>query len=250
MKITLNPEYEHLRDFVESLPHKFNGYGGVIQDRRNTIKVVELNGIKLNIKRYRKPIFVNRIVYTYLRKTKASKAYFNALKVIESGFDTPAPVAYIEEYSGGLLNLSYFISIQLEDYQEIRDYYFTLPEKDIAFFKAFASYTAQLHEKNILHLDYSPGNILIKNLGESFNFSLVDINRMKFQPVDMESGCANFQRLFEYNETLEFIAREYASVRNFNPDKCVEIVLKYKHDFEHKKERKVRMKKLLGIKKK
>lgn len=250
MKIILNPEYEHLREFVESLPEKFNEYGGIIQDKRNIIKVIEIGGIKLNIKRYRKPIFINRIVYSYFRNTKASKAYFNALKVIESGFDTPAPIAYIEEYNGGLLSFSFFISLQLENYQEIRDYYFELPDKNIAFFKAFANYTAQLHEKSVLHLDYSPGNILIKNLGESFNFSLVDINRMKFQPIDMETGCANFQRLFEYDETFEFIAREYALSRNFDPDKCVKIALKYKHEFEHKKERKVRMKKLLGLKKK
>lgn len=43
---------------------------------------------------------------------------------------------------------------------------------------AFAEFTARLHEAGILHLDYSPGNILYDKIGEEYHFSLVDINRM------------------------------------------------------------------------
>lgn len=45
---------------------------------------------------------------------------------------------------------------------------------------AFAEFTARLHEAGILHLDYSPGNILYDKIGEEYHFSLVDINRMHF----------------------------------------------------------------------
>ena len=57
---------------------------------------------------------------------------------------------------------------------------------------AFAEFTARLHEAGILHLDYSPGNILYDKIGEEYHFSLVDINRMHFGEVDIKKGCANF----------------------------------------------------------
>ena len=37
---------------------------------------------------------------------------------------------------------------------------------------AFAEFTARLHEAGILHLDYSPGNILYDKIGEEYHFSL------------------------------------------------------------------------------
>jgi len=243
-KTVLNPEYEKLREFVDKLPSTFDMQGDIVQAKRNIIKLIEVGGLKLNIKRYRKPIFINRIIYTFLRGTKASKAYNNAIKVIERGFLTPTPVAYIEEYSGGLLNLSYFISFQLENIREIREYYFTEVKNDEPFLRSFARYTADLHNNNILHLDYSPGNILISEINGKYNFSLVDINRMEFREVDIQKGCENFCRLFEYDIATEFIAAEYAAARGLDADQCRTLMLEYKHAFERKKERKKKLKQL------
>ena len=55
--------------------------------------------------------------------------------------------------------------------------------KDVV--KAFAQYTARLHEAGILHRDYSPGNILFDKIDGEYQFSLVDINRMSFGVVDI-----------------------------------------------------------------
>ena len=49
---------------------------------------------------------------------------------------------------------------------------------------AFARYTAALHQAGILHLDYSPGNILIHhNEIDGYSFSLVDVNRMQLLTI-------------------------------------------------------------------
>ena len=40
MKIVLNPEYKFLQQFVQDLPTRFASEGKVIQDKRNTIKVI------------------------------------------------------------------------------------------------------------------------------------------------------------------------------------------------------------------
>ena len=244
MKVVLNPEYSNLKEFAVHLPETFEGHGEIVQARRNIIKSLNLDGLNLNIKRFRKPIFLNRIVYSFFRGTKASKAYYNALKVIEKGFSTPAPVCYIEEYKCGLLGLSYFVSTQLSNVKEIREYYYSKADNDKALLSAFARYTAALHNGNILHMDYSPGNILISDDNGEYNFSLVDINRMQFSEVDINKGCENFCRLFEYDEAASFIAKEYAVTRGFDTDTCISLVLKYKHDFERKKARKKRLKQI------
>jgi serine/threonine protein kinase len=249
MKIVINPKYKELEEFIKELPSIFMDRGETIQARRNIIKTIIYKRAKLNIKRYRVPIFINRIIYTFFRKSKAYKAYYNAIKVVEKGFNTPYPISYIEEREGGLLSLSYFISTQLENVKEIREYYFTqaIDIEDKKFLTAFAQYTAKLHEAGILHLDYSPGNILITEIDNEYHFSLVDINRMKFGKIDLDMGCQNFCRLFEYDEPSILIAEEYAKARKFDSNECIRTTLLYKHQFEKKKERKKRLKSLFKI---
>ena len=123
MKIVLNPEYKFLQQFVQDLPTRFASEGKVIQDKRNTIKVFEYKELEINVKRYRVPIFINRIAYTFFRKSKACRAYNNAFEVIKRGFETPESIAYIEEFKGGLLHYSYYISLQCPYRREIREYY-------------------------------------------------------------------------------------------------------------------------------
>ena len=97
-KIILNPQYKSLYTFIETLPQNFNAGGEIVQDRRNTIKKFKVNGLEINVKRYRVPIFINRIAYTFFRKSKACRAYNNAFEVIKRGFETPESIAYIEEF--------------------------------------------------------------------------------------------------------------------------------------------------------
>ena len=79
-KIILNPQYKSLYTFIETLPQNFNAGGEIVQDRRNTIKKFKVNGLEINVKRYRVPILINRIAYRFFRKSKAVKAYFNSLE--------------------------------------------------------------------------------------------------------------------------------------------------------------------------
>lgn len=244
MKIVLNPAFESLRTFVDTIPQVFEKEGRTIYKGRNEIKVYQVNGMQVNVKRYRVPIFVNRIVYSFFRKTKASKAYYNALKVISMGFNTPEPIAYIEETSCGLLSLSYFISIQSPYSKEIREFYWGPLESNENMFAAFARYTAALHDKGVYHLDYSPGNVLVGEEDGQFVFSLVDINRMKFIPVDLELGCRNFERMFDDDEVYDFIATEYAISRKLDISSSISATQKYKDRFLNKKKRKAKLKSL------
>lgn len=247
--LILNPQYMHLEEFVKNLPSIFDSTGVILQDARNTIKVIEHEGIRYNVKRFRKPIFINRIVYTFFRKSKGYKAYFNALEVIKRGFKTPVPVAYLELKSAGLIDYSYFISLQLdESIEELRNYYFTKLDNqlDKLVIASLSQYTAHLHKSEILHMDYSSGNVMCKVKENKIDFYLVDINRMKFQKVQLSDACKSVSRLFEYDDTMRFFAKEYATALNLDVEKCTHLMLKYKHDYEQYRERKDKLKNIFN----
>lgn len=231
MKITVNPKYENLKDFIERVPQVFESEGRIVYKARNLIKVFEVDGISVNVKRYRKPILLNRIVYSFFRGTKASKAYYNALEVQKRGFLTPESIAYIEEYRSGLLSSSYYISLQSPFTKEIREYYWGPVQGNEDVYTQFAHYTAKLHEAGIYHVDYSPGNVLIGEKNGHYLFSLIDINRMKFASVDIEMGCHSFERMFNNDFVFELLATEYAKARGYDVNKCLELVFEYKDKF-------------------
>ena len=241
-KIILNPQYKSLYTFIETLPQNFNAGGEIVQDRRNTIKKFKVNGLEINVKRYRVPIFINRIAYTFFRKSKACRAYNNAFEVIKRGFETPESIAYIEEFKGGLLHYSYYISLQCPYRREIREYYQGPLQGNEALMTAFAQFTAALHEKGVCHEDYSPGNVLIAQIDGQYHFSLVDINRMTFKPMNLEEGCKNFRRMFISDELYIFLAKKYAQCLNFDQEACIRLMLKYNHYSIRRDQRKERSK--------
>lgn len=208
--------YQFLKPSFESIQKIFAGDNHSIHKARNELKIIEIEGIKTVVKSFKVPHLFNRIVYTYFRKSKAYKSYYNALRLKELSISTPEPIALIEFFESNLLGESYFIS-------EFFDYDFTIrtpllePLEDReAIFTAFAAYTYGLHQKSVWHLDYSPGNILIKRTKSGYQFSIVDINRMEFREITPIQGCENFNKLWASDEELEIMGREYARLCGFN----------------------------------
>lgn len=246
MKIVLNDKYAHLRTFIESLPDIFDKEGESIFLARNEIRLYDEGGFTLNVKSYKVPILINRIAYTFFRPTKASRAYEHALTLLSKGFQTPDPVAYIETKKSGLLHRSFFISLHTPMDGHMR----LFNDEDASnagkedLIKAFAEFTARLHEADVLHCDYSPGNILREKVDEmgNYNFSLVDINRMQFRPVSVEMGCKNFRRMRGNDEFFRLCATYYAKGRGADVEQCVEAFLRYKYEDRKKRKRKEKFK--------
>lgn len=220
IKYVINPKYLVYEKEFHKIPHRFDMEGRVIYEGRNLIKQFCVGDLDLNVKRYKIPNLFNRIVYTFFRLSKGKRAFIYPAKLLEAGFETPEPVAYIEEKKLGLIYYSYFISIQspyrFDFYQfgdaQIEDC------SDVVI--AFAQYTARLHEAGILHHDYSPGNILFDKVEDKYHFCLVDINRMSFGEVSVEKGCANFARLWGQPAFFELLAKEYAKARGADEEYC------------------------------
>ncbi|MDL2231411.1 lipopolysaccharide kinase InaA family protein [Porphyromonadaceae bacterium OttesenSCG-928-L07] len=231
VKTIINPAYNHLTSFIVNLPDSFEKEGHIIYNGRNEIRVIEKEGLKINVKRFGIPFFINRFVYAWLRVPKAQRAYEYALKLRSKGISTPEPIAYICTKKYGVLGMCYFVSIQVPHSRNF--YEFGTPpidgREDVI--KDFALFTATLHQSEVYHKDYSPGNILFDFVDGKTEFCIVDINRMQFGPVDIKKGCANFARLWGQKPFFKLLAREYAQKRHADVQQCSEWVLKYRYKF-------------------
>ena len=228
MKLVLNPSYCQLRNFVQKLPISFPTLGDCIYKARNELRKFSYEGQWYVVKNYKVPLFINRIAYTFFRPSKASRAYEYALRLRSMGIETPAPVAYIELKSGGLLQHSFFVSENCSYPRMMREF----EEGGIAgredILDAFAAFTVDLHKKGVLHLDYSAGNILFDRREGSVVFSIVDLNRMFVGTIGMKAGCKNFERLPATPQMHRWMAEEYAKARGFDVEKCFELMVAYR----------------------
>jgi len=207
MKYIINDKFTNFSKFIKNIKSNFNKNSNTIHKARNELKIINFDGINTVVKAFKVPNFINQIAYSFFRDSKAKKSYEYSLKINQF---VPQPIAYIEFYSSNLLKQSYFVS-------EKFDYDFTIREPllDENFedkeniFKAFARFTLELHESQIFHNDYSPGNILIKKEKDQYIFKIVDINRMKFFELTQEDRAKNFSKLWASDSILIIMATEY-----------------------------------------
>lgn len=208
IKYKINIKYkDSFKDFTLNIKSYFKKNTQTIHKARNELKIVQHNNIDTVVKAFRVPNIINQIAYSFFRDSKAKKSYEYSLKI---GEFTPTPISYIEFYSFLLLKNSYFISENFNYDFTIRE---PLLEADFddrdEVFKAFARFTLELHNNNIYHNDYSPGNILIKKTDDGYIFKIVDINRMKFFTLTQEDRAKNFSKLWASDDILRTISIQY-----------------------------------------
>lgn len=231
MNIQINPQYDDLSEFIACLPDIFPHYGEVVQKGRNTIKTFKVNGIVLNVKSFKVPIWINRIAYKYFRKSKAERSFIYAKRLLENGVNTPDPVAFVETSEKGLFACSYYVSIHETVDGTIRDIY-TQPESESrSLVKAFTAFTARLHKKGVFHKDYSPGNIMYKKTDEGYEFYLVDLNRIEFKEIKIFDSCKSFRRIRMDEDTIKTVANEYSGIRRYSKTLCEWLIGYYNRIF-------------------
>ena len=231
MKIVINPVYNILESFISNIPDRFDQEGDLVYTARNQLKHFNVEGYDVIVKRYKEPHLINRIAYTYFRPSKAKRAYEYAFKLLKLGVDSPAPIAYIEQFNSGLLTYGFFISVYEKNYSVIRDFMSGI-QTDELLLKALSLYIADLHAKGILHLDMSPGNILYLKETDNYHFTLIDINRMQFLPsVSTVKRYKSFKRLAENESVLTIIAKLYAEAAHLNVTEAVMEINRYSNKF-------------------
>lgn len=210
IKYSCNLDFSYFQKVLPNIGEIFDSSTQSIHKARNELRVLPIEGLEIVVKSFKVPHFFNRVVYTFFRDTKASKSYHNAIRLKDLEISTPTPIAYVEFFSAGLLSNSYFLSMYTPYDLTIREALHHKVDDYEAILRAFAAYTYDLHQKGVWHLDYSPGNILIKRTDSGYLFSIVDINRMIFKPITPLEGCENFNKLWARDEDIEIMGREYA----------------------------------------
>jgi len=226
IKYELNPLYEHIyKDFVLNIQDYFKQNSNTIHKARNEIKIVEFDNKNFVVKSFKKPSLLKAIYYTK-NSSKAKRSYAYSMKL---GDFTPEPIGYIEFYENNKLADSFYISEYFEYDYTIKD-----PLREVGFInkeevlKEFATFSSSLHDKGILHLDYSAGNILIKKDDDGkYIFKIVDVNRMVFKELSLNQRLKNFNMLWASDENMTIIATQYAKINNLDVDMVVKKAIGY-----------------------
>ena len=242
MNYEINPDYENLKPLIENIEEHFQESGTVLYDQRNVIRVVNYKGNEYVVKAFKVPNIINRFAYRYLRPSKAKRSYLYSLKIGKEL--SPEPVAYIEETEYFLLAKSYYISRYFKYdhtiHEVLIDKQLTNREKIL---QDFADFTYKLHELEILHHDYSHGNILIKKSDKpttemtGYEFKIIDINRMQFKKLDLKTRLENFARIKANDDDMSIIITQYAKQIDMPVEGLLKDAKFYRDDFYQKRAR-------------
>ena len=232
-----------LDDFISNFAQNGEQFG---EASRNTIKLFNLNEFKVNVKAFKVPMFINRLIYGTIRKSKARRSFEFAKQLKYLGINSPKPVAYYEFSTFGLFGKSYYISEHLAydlTYRELTTD-FNYPDHEIIL-RAFTRFTYDLHQNGINFLDHSPGNTLIIKQDASYDFYLVDLNRMEFKDMSFNERIANFSKLTTHKSMIEVMSDEYSKCTGKSYNSIFDIMWKSTCDFQYRYHRKKRIKKRL-----
>lgn len=240
IKYIISPEYQYLEKWIQALPNDFDNTGTLIYDKRNKVRTYTIDGEILVVKKYKKPYIYQRFDYTFIRSSKAKRAFLYAEKLGENGIDTPKPIAFIEKYNCGLFTYGYFVSAYCadEDCRLLNE----KPEKNLPLLKSLVSFIIKCHNKGFIHGDPNLSNYLFRKEGNgtdsnvgnvNYHISTIDINRSRFvKNVEKEKCLQNLVRITHERKALEMIATEYALQRGWNVTECVDYVIRKLKRFE------------------
>ncbi len=248
MAITFEPHPILNVQQIQTLLANFNESGELFGNgQRNQIKTFRVDGVNINVKSFKIPNIINRIIYKFFRKSKAKRSFEYAKKLGDVGIGTPRPIAFLENFNLIGLRDSYYVSEHLKydltfrELVEIPDY----PDRE-NILRQFTRFSYDLHQKGIEFKDHSPGNTLILKCGNEYGFFLVDLNRMDFHgSMPFELRMKNLSRLTPHQEMVAIMSNEYAKVSGEKELLIFEALWKETQDFQHRFYRKKRIKKKL-----
>ena len=110
MKTVIAERYKKYSDYINSIPSLFStNTGEVLKDKRNSVRRLEHDGLTFIAKRYKRVNWIQSIIYTHFRRTKAKRAFLFADEFRKRGVSSPRAVAYMEEYEHGRFTVGYFV---------------------------------------------------------------------------------------------------------------------------------------------
>ena len=230
---SINDKYFSFQEKINLCIRNFDCDGELIKDSRNTVKVFRIDDLYINIKRFKRPNFINRLVYSFFRSTKACRSFIYANKLLDYNILTPDPIAYIENSKYYLLDDSFYVCKNI-DYDFDMKHVFEnkeLEQRD-KLIKKFVLFTHKLHENGFMFLDHSTSNTIIKKIENDYKLFLIDLNRMNFKKMNFEDRLKNFRRLNLSDDSIKKVCHFYSEIINADKDLIFEKIKTYSQNFQ------------------
>ena len=251
-RIRFTESHEIYQSRISCLINNLYQHGETIHEGRNLIKKVsipqiERESLEVVIKSFAVPSKLKGLVYANFQESKAWRSMQNAVLLRELEILTPEPIACIEYLKFNCLRESYYICHYWPHNIDLFSLMFrNLPTRteSLNLLIELANFSVELHNKGILHLDYNPGNILVRAKEGCFNFALVDLNRIRFTNLDLQDRIQGLIRLTIKPDTIEIIGQRYAKAFGIDSKQfCLKL------GKEHKKfwSRRTRLEKIMRI---
>ena len=220
-----------LEAIVLSLPERFEQEGHVIHSGRNVLKVLQLGDKKVVVKRFGRGNIFQRFSYSTFRRSKALRSYDNAMRLLSLGFDTPEPLACIEERRCGIYRCGWYVCA-LDEGTPLDK----LDGRNPSVLTPLADLIVRLHSAGVMHHDLNRTNILSHETPRGYRFSLVDINRMDFgKTPGLWDGIENFMTLPVRDFDFEYLSRCYLEHRGLYSEKILDEVMRRKYHRDGKR---------------
>jgi len=224
------------KKYIENIKYYFeNQYKEIIFKQRNEVRSVYFNSEdkEFVVKKFKVPHILNRIIYKYIRDSKAESSYKNSLKLLKLNVNVPKPIGFCIEENFFIISSSYYVSENIIYEFDIR---YVLENKYLKnrnqILKEFIKFSFELHNKGINHLDYSPGNIIIKVINDNhilkYKFYILDLNRVRFEVMDIEKRIGNLSKLTNNKLNNYIIINEYSKLIKKDRKYIKKIYDKYK----------------------
>ena len=210
IRLEVSPNFENIVEYCRSIDDNFQNLTFIIQNRRNDIRLTNVNELYLVVKSFKGMYWPNRLAYSIFRKSKAQRSFETSIRLLKMGFHVPAPVAYIDYYRWGFLQSSYFVSVyhKHEDFATAVSKY----SKSHNFTNIFASFAFRLHQAGVNQHDFSNGNILCNIQDGDIHFSMVDLNRVHFGTVRYCKGLRSLSKLNIEQSYFDEILKKYSEL--------------------------------------
>jgi tRNA A-37 threonylcarbamoyl transferase component Bud32 len=232
---------------LRNLDKTFDETGVTLYQARNVLKRLIWGEQQVIVKSFGVPNAVNRLLYRWVRKSKARRAFENAVELSKRGITTPSPIGYIEYDVGLGLARSFYAYDEWRADFTLRECITNPDYSDrIEILAALGAFTWQMHHQGVNFLDFSPGNILVQWEAKKA-FCLVDINRIRFQSLMLEERMRTFARLWANDEDLETIVAGYALASGDNVALATALAIRYSQAHKRRSWRKEQIKTWLNL---
>ena len=250
MKISKRDISENFYKYKDTLDNhiiKFDSENfDIIKKGRNTLKIFDLGKKKIVVKSFKAPNILNKIIYTFFRETKAERSYNYAKKLLEFKIKTPYPIAFYETKKNFLIHRTFYVCEYINYDFTFSDFILNKYEFE-KITRLFSEFSYNLHQNNINFLDNTPGNTLIVAKDNSFDFFLVDLNRMKFEKMTFNKRMRNLSKLTKDLKIIKAISVEYSKKINIDNNIVFKKIKFYTEKFQNNLIRKKNIKNKLGI---